>query len=214
MTRRGSSIDSEGSSVRKAPIWRCRRAVPWVLLLAVLGPASGVEAGDRGGSAVRLESSQSLARRALLHRGAGRGAGRMQALRTELVRLREELAHLEVDPSPDRVGRALGHRQAITGLLAGARTSAPAERQAREAAPSGLRSRVAISPGGVGLETQVTNLLSEIDQVLIDPIGQGARLERVRHTLDAALKAPARRGGFRTGLVHRADLKPRPELRP
>ena len=205
MRRLGARIDSDESRERRAPTRWCGRAAPWLLCLSILTPGIGAEAGDRGGSIVRLESSQSLARRALLHRGAGRGEGKMQALRAELVRLREELAQLEADPSPDRVGRALGHRQAITGLLAGARTNARADRQALGAAPIGSRSQVGGAPVAAGLETQVTNLLSEVDQVLVDPIGQGARLERVRRTLDDALKAPVGRGGLSGRLMTEAD---------
>jgi hypothetical protein len=38
--------------------------------------------------------------------------------------------------------------------------------------------------------------LSEVDQVLADPVGERVRLELVRSRLDEALQAPARRGGL------------------
>jgi hypothetical protein len=212
MTRRDASSDTEESEERIARTWWCRRAVPWALCLAVLAPSGVTDAGDRGGSKVRLDTSQSLSQAALLQRGRARGAGKLRELRTEMVRLREELARLDVDPSPDRIGRARTHRQAITRKLAEAVASAPRPRTGQAGLRVHSRRASPTAPSGPVLEEEVESLMSEIDQVLVDPVGQGARLELVRRRLSDALRAPTRRGGSSSDLAP-AALKRREVLR-
>lgn len=190
-------------------------AAACVFSFAALAGAGAADAGEREGAAVELVSPQALAQSVLLHRGRARGTGPMRRLRTELVDLRAELAGLDADPSPERVGRALGRRQAVAALLAEAAARVPARggetgAPAREASPR----RRAPVPALTDLDTELSSLLAEVDAVLADPVGQHARLEEVRRRLDDALQPPGPRGGFRTRLVHRRDLKPRPEFGP
>lgn len=153
MTRPPWSFDSEEWAERRAPTgWWGRAAAAWVLSRAVVSPMAAAEPGDRGGSEVQPNSSQGLAQAVLLHRGRARGAGRMRALRAELLGLREELARLDVDPSPDRVGRPLGHRDAAAMLLAETLASAPA-RHGEPAAVGRAESPKGAPPGGRSLET-------------------------------------------------------------
>lgn len=219
MIQGSSGIDPEESAEGKAPASCCRCAAASLLALAVLIPTGAAEAGERRGPVVQLESSEDLAQAVLLHRGSARGAGSMRALRAELVGLRQELAQLGVDPSPDRVGRALGHRDAAASLLPEAVGRAPARPGEPTATRPGPLSPEVAAPGGPGIEAQVRDLLSEIDQVLADPVGQRARLELVQRRLDDALGSPARRGGLSSrlmpeGAYNREELRHRKDLRP